>query len=100
MSEDIEILPIEMHLPGLLKLLGEHLYSDPRVAVREMTQNAHDSCVRRREEDAAVASGYTPAIHIRVEPAARQLVIEDNGSGLTREEIGTFLATDGAAPKI
>lgn len=95
MPEDIEILPIEMHLPGLLKLLGEHLYSDPRVAVREMTQNAHDSCIRRREEDPAVADGYTPAISIRVESTARQIVIEDNGSGLTREEIGTFLATVG-----
>ncbi|HLZ25298.1 MAG TPA: hypothetical protein VKQ30_24520 [Ktedonobacterales bacterium] len=95
MPEDFEILPIEMHLPGLLKLLGEHLYSDPRVAVREMTQNAHDSCVRRREEDAAVTNAYAPAITIRAETAARQIIIEDNGSGLTREEIGTFLATVG-----
>lgn len=43
MSEELEILPVEIHLPGLLKVLGEHLYSDPRVAIRELIQNAHDS---------------------------------------------------------
>jgi molecular chaperone HtpG len=95
LMEDIEILPVEIHLPGLLKLLGEHLYSDPKVALREMVQNAHDSCVRRRQEDQTVAGDYQPSIHIYVDRAARQLVIEDNGSGLTREEISTFLATIG-----
>lgn len=95
MAEDIEILPVEIHLPGLLKLLGEHLYSDPQVALREMVQNAHDSCVRRREEDTGVAGLYQPAIHISIIHSEQQLVIEDNGSGLTRHEISTFLATIG-----
>ncbi len=95
MAEDIEILPVEIHLPGLLRLLGEHLYSGPRVALRELIQNAHDSCVRRREEDHAVHATYQPAIHIWGDRVARQLIIEDNGSGLTREEIITFLATIG-----
>jgi len=95
MSEELEILPVEIHLPGLLKVLGEHLYSDPRVAIRELIQNAHDSCIRRREEDASIAGRYEPAIAIHFEHAAQQLRIEDNGSGLTREEITTFLATVG-----
>jgi molecular chaperone HtpG len=94
-ADEIEILPVEIHLPGLLKLLGEHLYSNPQVAVREMVQNAHDSCVRRREEDSAVAGTYQPEIRVYVDTSERQLLIEDNGSGLTREEIATFLATVG-----
>lgn len=96
MTNDIEILPVAIHLPGLLKLLGEHLYSDPRVAIRELAQNAHDSCVRRHQEDTSAADDdYQPTIHIRVAHAEHQVVIEDNGSGLTREEIVTFLATVG-----
>lgn len=95
MSDDSEILPVEIHLPGLLKLLGESLYSTPRVALRELAQNAHDSCVRRREEDPAAASDYAPAIQIWADREARQLFIEDNGSGLTRDEITVFLATVG-----
>lgn len=95
MSEDFEILPVEIHLPGLLKVLGEHLYSNPRVAMRELIQNAHDSCVRRREEDADAAEGYDPAITVRIDHSAQQLLIEDNGSGLTHDEITVFLATVG-----
>ncbi|HEU0027425.1 MAG TPA: ATP-binding protein [Ktedonobacterales bacterium] len=95
MPEENEILPVEIHLPGLLKLLGESLYSTPRVALRELVQNAHDSCVRRREEDPAAANGYAPAIRVWADREARQLMIEDNGSGLTREEITVFLATVG-----
>src|SRR5258708_29940053 len=93
MPEKNAILPIEIHLPGLLKLLGESLYSTPRVALRELVQNAHDSCIRRREEDPAAARGYAPAIHIWAEREARQVVIEDNGSGPTRDEITGFLST-------
>ncbi len=95
MPEDFEILPVEIHLPGLLKVLGEHLYSNPRVAMRELIQNAHDSCVRRREEDPVCAEGYQPAIAVRINHAEQQLLIEDNGSGLTHDEITTFLATVG-----
>ncbi|MGZ3667163.1 MAG: ATP-binding protein, partial [Ktedonobacterales bacterium] len=95
MPEENAILPVEIHLPGLLKLLGESLYSTPRVALRELVQNAHDSCVRRREEDPAAASGYAPAIRIWTDREARHLMIEDNGSGLTRDEITVFLATVG-----
>ncbi len=93
--QELEILPVEIHLPGLLKVLGEHLYSDPRVALRELIQNAHDSCVRRREEDVTAAGTYVPAIQVRIDHGARQIVIDDNGSGLTRDEINIFLATVG-----
>ena len=46
-----------LHLPGLLKVLAEHLYSSKKVGVRELIQNAHDSCVRRRIEGGAVGHG-------------------------------------------
>lgn len=41
-----------LRLPGLLKVLAEHLYTSKSVAVRELIQNAHDSCLRRSLEDA------------------------------------------------
>ena len=95
MNEELKILPVEIHLPGLLKVLGEHLYSDQRIAMRELIQNAHDSCTRRREEDHALITQYEPRISVRIEHAAHQLLIEDNGSGLTHDEITVFLATVG-----
>ena len=83
----------ELHLPGLLKVLAEHLYSSKKVGVRELIQNAHDSCVRRRIEGGE--EGYSPPIDIRVDPAKRMLTISDNGNGLTEEEITTYLSTIG-----
>lgn len=82
-----------LHLPGLLTILGEHLYSDPTVALREALQNAHDSCERRRAE--AAPAGYSPRIVVRFSRKGRFLELEDDGSGLTADEIRDFLATIG-----
>ena len=41
----------QVDLSGLMRVLGNNLYSTPHVALRELVQNAHDSCVRRQLED-------------------------------------------------
>jgi molecular chaperone HtpG len=82
-----------LHLPGLLKVLAEHLYSSKKVGVRELIQNAHDSCVRRKIE--VTEQHYRPRIDISVDPKRRTLTIRDNGNGLTAEEIATYLSTIG-----
>jgi molecular chaperone HtpG len=83
----------QLHLPGLLKVLAEHLYSTQRVGIRELLQNAHDSCVRRSVERRLVE--YRPRIDLTIDPAARTLRISDNGSGLTEREIHTYLTVIG-----
>lgn len=83
----------DLHLPGLLKVLAEHLYSTRKVGVRELLQNAHDSCVRRRLEDPR--EDYRPRIDLAVDRKRRLLILRDNGSGLTEEEIVSYLATIG-----
>src|SRR5690348_14309543 len=88
-----EIHPISLHVPGILRLLSEHLYSDPKVALREMIQNAHDSCQRRMVEEPD--ANYRPRIDVRLDQENRAFIIEDNGSGLTRDEIHNYLATVG-----
>ena len=70
-----------LHLPGLLKVLAEHLYSTKKVGVRELIQNAHDSCVRRKIEEGK--ADYQPRIDLAIDPARRTLTIRDNGCGLT-----------------
>jgi molecular chaperone HtpG len=82
-----------LHLPGLLKVLAEHLYSTKKVAVRELLQNAHDSCVRRKVESQDGA--YRPRIDLAVDPGKRTLTLRDNGCGLTEDEITGYLATIG-----
>src|SRR3954454_23301204 len=82
-----------LHLPGLLKVLAEHLYSSKKVGVRELIQNSHDSCVRRRVEGGE--EDYEPRIDIGFDPRKRTLTIADNGMGLTADEITNYLATIG-----
>ena len=94
MTAEQEIRQIEIHLPGILKMLSEHLYSDYRVALRELVQNAHDSCVRRKVEDFEVVD-YAPRIDIAFDRPRKSIIFTDNGSGLTRDEIIEYLATIG-----
>lgn len=81
-------------LRGLMRVLGEALYSAPHVALRELVQNAHDAIVRRRIEDAGFVDDGA-GIVVDVDAAAGTVAIEDGGAGLTREEIDTCLATVG-----
>ena len=85
-----ELRSASVDLTGLLTVLGENLYSTPDVALRELVQNAHDSCNRRRIEDGDFDA--------RIELIAKngKLTVTDNGSGLTHQEIIDYLATVGA----
>lgn len=80
---------VGVDLSGLLRVLGDHLYSTPTVAVNELVQNAHDSILRRRLEVGAAGGS------IRVDVGAGRLVVTDDGSGLTEQEIIDHLATVG-----
>jgi molecular chaperone HtpG len=91
---DAEVRTTEVDLSGLMTVLGDHLYSTPTVALRELVQNAHDSCTRRRIE--APSDAWEPRIDVRIDPERNIVSVEDNGAGLTREEIVKYLATVGA----
>jgi molecular chaperone HtpG len=88
-----ELHATQVNLSGLMDVLGRHLYSTPLVAVRELIQNAHDSCRRRHMED---RSPFEPEINVFTDPARGLVVIEDNGSGMTRDEITQYIATVGS----
>ncbi|MFK7888694.1 MAG: ATP-binding protein [Gammaproteobacteria bacterium] len=91
-------MPTELHqanvdLDALLELLGKNLYSSPAVAIRELVQNAHDACMRRRIEDPQAPE---PAIELNPDAHRGVLEIHDTGSGLTRDEVLEYLATVGS----
>lgn len=92
-TEGPQVLRRQVDLSGLLEVLGKNLYSTPTVALRELVQNGHDSCVRRRIEDPEGAA--EAAITVWADSAAGRLYVEDTGAGLTRGEIESDLATVG-----
>jgi molecular chaperone HtpG len=83
-----------INLPGVIKTLGESLYSDPSVSIRELIQNANDTCVVRQADDPSAPHGE---IHIRVDSWRGTLVVEDNGAGMTEEEVKEFLTVIGSS---
>jgi molecular chaperone HtpG len=83
----------QIHLPGLLKVLAESLYSSKKVGIRELIQNAHDSCIRRKVE--AKDNYYKPRVDISFDHTERKIIIQDNGSGLTEDEVTEYLSTIG-----
>ncbi len=83
-----------INVPGVIRTLGESLYADPHVAIRELLQNAHDTCLVRQADDPNAA---LPEIHVRYDPFGRSLTIEDNGAGMTEAEVEQFLSVIGAS---
>jgi molecular chaperone HtpG len=89
----------QIQLEGLIQLLAQNLYAEPDVFLREMIQNAHDSIKRRVELAAERGESTTelppPRITVVADPNAQVIEIHDNGSGLTRTEIDSYLSTIG-----
>jgi len=87
----------QVNLRGIIDLLANHLYSSPRVYIRELLQNCVDAITAR----GAIEPGYEGQIHIEITDYkdSAALYIEDNGIGLTEKEIHTFLSTIGASSK-
>jgi len=93
-SRSITSGKMTINVPGVIRTLGESLYSDPSVSVRELIQNANDTCIVRQAED---PNAPPPEIHIRYDPYKRILVVEDNGAGMTEEEVQEFLTVIGSS---
>lgn len=87
-----EIQQTQVDMDGLLEVLGKNLYSSDLVVIRELIQNAHDACIRRRLEDKTAPPAK---LTVRADPDRGILLFQDNGSGLMQDEIVDYLATIG-----
>lgn len=83
----------QVDLRGVVDLLSRHLYSSPRVYIRELLQNAVDAITARRAADPDAPARIT------LEAAGGEVRVHDTGIGLTEDEVHTFLATIGRSGK-
>lgn len=84
-----------VNLGGMIDILSNHLYSSPKVFLRELLQNAADAISLRKKTD----SGFSePQIDIIIEEK-KSLVFRDNGNGLTEDEIHKFISVIGQSSK-
>ncbi len=84
----------QVDLHGIVDLLARHLYSGPRVYLRELLQNGVDAITARRALDPGAAAT------VRLRPlAGGGLAVVDSGIGLTLAEAQELLATVGRSSK-
>ncbi|WP_432027322.1 HSP90 family protein [Streptomyces sp. 1222.5] len=83
----------QVDLRGLVDLLSHHLYSSPKVYLRELLQNAVDAVTARRAEEPDA-----PAL-VRLHAADGGLRVEDSGVGLSESDVHALLATIGRSSK-
>ncbi|MFE3325574.1 HSP90 family protein [Streptomyces sp. NPDC059176] len=83
----------QVDLRGLVDLLSHHLYSSPKVYLRELLQNAVDAITARRAEQPDA-----PA-RVRLYADDGRLRVEDTGVGLTERDVHDLLATIGRSSK-
>ncbi|MGW1124487.1 HSP90 family protein [Streptomyces sp. NPDC002526] len=86
----------QVDLRGLVDLLSHHLYSSPRVYLRELLQNAVDALTARHSLEPGAAAD---AFGIRLYADGDVVRVEDDGVGLTETDVHAFLATIGRSSK-
>ncbi|MDQ0416599.1 molecular chaperone HtpG [Croceifilum oryzae] len=88
----------KVNLKGMIDLLSNHLYSTPHVYLRELIQNGVDALTARKKVTAEHEG--TIGIELFTSPTKPPtLYIEDNGIGLTEEEVHQFLSQIGQTSK-
>src|ERR1700676_5206230 len=97
MNAKSESRPFEADVAKLLHLMVHSVYSDKSVFLRELIANAADACERLRyeaiAEPALLGDDVKPRITLSVDPEQKRLTVEDNGIGMSREELAEALGT-------
>ena len=87
----------EADVAKLLHLMVHSVYSDRDIFLRELISNAADACEKLRYEAIASPSllgdDPKPRITIAIDPDQSSLTVEDNGIGMSRDELVEALGT-------
>ncbi|UQZ83413.1 Chaperone protein HtpG [Paenibacillus konkukensis] len=97
MSEQNEYR-FQVNLSGMINILSNHLYSSPKVYLRELLQNATDAITARNKLEPASRGQVT--VDIAGSGSNLTMTVDDNGIGLTEEDIHRFLAMIGHSSKV
>ena len=92
-----EAQPFQADVAKLLHLMVHSVYSDKSVFLRELIANAADACERLRYEAIAeptlLGDDVKPRITLSIDAEQKRLTVEDNGIGMSREELAEALGT-------
>lgn len=86
-------IPVRVDMAGIIRIMGQALYSRPSTPIRELIQNAHDGITRRRARDLS----FEGAIRVRRDPEAGTISFTDDGVGLDEADAERYLGTLGSS---
>jgi molecular chaperone HtpG len=96
-SRPFEAQPFQADVAKLLHLMVHSVYADKSVFLRELIANAADACERLRYEGITdpklLGDDFKPHITLTPDAEAKRLTVEDNGIGMSREELAESLGT-------
>ena len=96
-ADKAESRQFQADVAKLLHLMVHSVYSDKSVFLRELIANAADACERLRyeaiAEPALLGDDAKPRITVALDPEGKTLSVEDNGIGMSREEMIEALGT-------
>ncbi len=98
-TKKTEDYSFQVDLRGIIRLLSENLYSSSDVFLRELLQNAVDAIEARRAAEPDFKEAQIRITYHREKKNSARLTFADNGIGLTKEEIHTFLSVIGQSSK-
>ncbi|MBF2554451.1 HSP90 family protein [Listeria marthii] len=81
----------QVNLAGMIDILSNHLYDEKDVYIRELLQNATDAIRARKKTDPTLEGKIHASLIGNINE--KTLILEDNGIGLTEDEVHAFLAT-------
>jgi molecular chaperone HtpG len=81
MSDKPSKIPFHVEINRIIELLAKQIYQSPLALLRENTQNAYDAILQRTHGGPT----FEPKIEITITPD--QIVVRDNGIGMTRNEL-------------
>ncbi|MDA8548992.1 molecular chaperone HtpG [Litoricolaceae bacterium] len=97
MTANEETLGFQTEVKQLLHLMVHSLYSNREIFLRELISNANDACDKLRflalDAPDLMEADAEMSVRILVDPESKELVISDNGIGMTRDDVISNLGT-------
>lgn len=92
-----ETKAFEADVSRLLHMMVHSVYSDKDVFLRELISNAADACEKLRFEAVSrpelLGDDPKPRISISADPDNKEIIVEDNGIGMSRDDMAEALGT-------
>jgi molecular chaperone HtpG len=96
-SSNVETFQFQAEARQVLELMIHSLYTNKEIFIRELISNASDAIDRLRFEALSnpelIGEDDRYEIVIESDPKSRTLTIQDNGIGMSREEVITHIGT-------